>query len=70
MDHWKAPRESDNPGPRPGQIHVGPPRKQPPPHFKIYEGLEHISRQLEELAEQIRKLTHEIAGLKTSGAGQ
>lgn len=61
MTHWKAPRESENTGPRPGQVHVGPPRKQPPPHFKIYEGLEHISRQLEELAEQIKRLADELA---------
>jgi hypothetical protein len=66
MTHWKAPRESENPGPRPGQVHVGPPRKQPPPHFKTYEGLEHISRQLEELAEQVKRLAEEIANLRLS----
>jgi hypothetical protein len=66
MNHWKAPRESEQAGPRPGQVHVGPPRKQPPPHWKIYEGLEHISRQLEELAEQVRRLTEELANAKLS----
>jgi hypothetical protein len=65
MSHWKAPRESENPGPRSGQVHVGPPRKQPPPHFKTYEGLEHISRQLEELADQVRRLTEEVARLRS-----
>jgi hypothetical protein len=64
MDHWKAPSESEKPGPRPGQVHVGPPRKHPPPHFKIYEGLEHISRQIEELADQVRQLSEEIATIK------